>query len=756
MNVCGYTYSQEGHRITVNCLGCIYGASIEDFEECMARTIDKIIEVKEVESIVLSQTRDFEYDYDQTQILVEIAQLIVQLLRNDKILSPDRMAVPENRAGIVERFAFVQGVLVNRLRRDPVGAYVDVVREMRRIKSLIKTASLIRANDMEHYLANALAPIKEGLESTRMIKFAIPHLAGYHVGDRTIYREIFHPLIRPNFMFTRYMMVPPLNAQEVDRYSVDDAEVHIFKVPGKVQYHYHLLPPEFTLSEEQYVVLDIARQYMAAHKPTREEFLDPGRIRDIFSNIGRDMLAEISESVGTPLDQKGLRFLSKILTRYTAGYGILEVILADPAIQDAYINSPVGAAPVFLFHEKYEECISNIVPTREDADAWATRFRIESGRPLDESSPVLDTDILLPGGRARVAAITRSVSPTGLAFALRRHRDRPWTYPLLVSKSMMTPLAAGLMSFMIDGARTILFAGTRSAGKTSVLGATMVEIMKRFRIITIEDTLELPVQSLKDLGYNIESMKSRSVITHVENEMPTDEVIRTSLRLGDSSLIIGEIRSLEAKALYEAMRIGALSNVVAGTIHGESPYGVFDRVVNDLKVQPTSFKATDIIAITNRLKSADGLHTFRRMMEITEVQKDWSKDPLKEKGFVQLMVYNSKKDSLEPTETLLNGESLIVNEIANRVKDWRDNWEAVWDNILLRAKVKEALVDYSRKTSNPEILEAKFVTDANDLFHIISETVKEEYGSFDSARIFAIWDERIKSMIKRGTQDAAR
>ena len=365
MNVCGYTYSREGHRITVNCLGCIYGASIEDFEECMARTIDKIIEVKEVESIVLSQTRDFEYDYEQTQILVEIANLIVQLLRNDKILSPERMAVPDNKSEIPARFAFIQDLLVNKLRRDPVGAYVEVVREIRRITSFAKTATSMRAKDYAHYIDNALLPVKEGLESTKLIKFAIPHLAGYHVGDRAIYREIFHPLIRPNFMFTRYMMVPPLNAQEVDRYSIDDAQVQIFKVPGRVQYHYHLLPPEFTLTEEQYVVLDIARQYMAAHKPTREEFLDPTRIRDIFANIGRDMLVEISESVGTPLDQKGLKFLSKILTRYTAGYGILEVILADPAVQDAFLNSPVGSAPVFLFHEKYEECISNIVPTLE-------------------------------------------------------------------------------------------------------------------------------------------------------------------------------------------------------------------------------------------------------------------------------------------------------------------------------------------------------------------------------------------------------
>jgi len=75
--------------------------------------------------------------------------------------------------------------------------------------------------------------------------------------------------------------------------------------------------------------------------------------------------------------------------------------------------------------------------------------------------------------------------------------------------------------------------------------------------------------------------------------------------------------------------------------------------------------------------------------------------------------------------------------------------EAVWDNIQLRAKVKETLVNYSKKTGNADILEARFVSEANDMFHIISENVKEEHGNFDSQRIFAIWDDRIKTMIKQ-------
>ena len=143
---------------------------------------------------------------------------------------------------------------------------------------------------------------------------------------------------------------------------------------------------------------------------------------------------------------------------------------------------------------------------------------------------------------------------------------------------MMNPLAAGILSFLIDGSRSLLIAGTRSAGKTSLLGSVLVELMRKYRVITIEDTLEFPTNALRKLGYNIQSMKLAAALTKGTAEVPADEGIRTTLRMGDSALIIGEIRSKEALALYEAMRIGALANVVAGTIHGDSPYGVYHKV----------------------------------------------------------------------------------------------------------------------------------------------------------------------------------
>ena len=104
---------------------------------------------------------------------------------------------------------------------------------------------------------------------------------------------------------------------------------------------------------------------------------------------------------------------------------------------------------------------------------------------------------------------------------------------------------------------------------------------------------------------------------------------------------------------------------------------------------------------------------------------------------------------MEQTETLLNGESIILNEIGNKVKDWRDNWNAIWSNIQLRTKMKQTIVDYAVKNNRLDILEAPFVIDANDQFHLISERVKEEYGILESDRIFARWDEWVKNKISK-------
>ncbi|MEA3429873.1 MAG: type II/IV secretion system ATPase subunit [Nanoarchaeota archaeon] len=729
---------------------CSYAPSVEDVPICMAKVIEALAETGIVTKIVLKQKRDYEYDYYQTQLLHELSKAYnVFTKQKDKFGYHALMGDAVVSSYYNATFAEIQRLLFNVLKADPLAAYVELHRLERRQRTRLEHVVDKRLLPYEQRILATLNYALQELHKTKLITIAKPYLSGFKVGDREVYRRIFTPIIKPDFMFTKLMAAYPVDGEEIDSYTVGETEVTIFGFSNSVQYLYHMMPPEFTLSEEKYEIVDLARKIMAEHKPRKQEFVDPDRMREVFYSVGRDLIEELSNYRGYTFRSKEMDELARILVRYTVGFGLIEVLLSDERIQDVSINSPMGQVSMFVVHQTFGDCYTNIVPTTTEAESWASKLRMISGRPLDEANPMLDTEIKLPGASARVAAITGPLDPTGLAFSFRRHRDKPWTLALFCKYKMINPLAAGLLSFIIDGTRTLLVAGTRSSGKTSLLGSLLVEIMRRYRIITIEDTLELPVVSLRKMGYNIQQLKVASALSKGGGEVTATDGIRSTLRLGDSALIVGEVRSDEAIALYEAMRVGAAANVVAGTIHAESPYGVFDRVVNDIGVPRTSFKATDIIVVANPIRSAAGMQRIRRVLTISEVRKHWEKDPLLEQGFVDLMKYDVTTDQLVPTADLINGDSDVLKAIAGNIKGLAGNWDALWDNIQLRAKVKKTLVDYAIQTDDDTLLEADFVVLSNDVFHRSTEICQEEHGELDSDKIFFDWHEWLKRELKK-------
>jgi type IV secretory pathway ATPase VirB11/archaellum biosynthesis ATPase len=726
---------------------------LADYPKVMDMTVDALIENPNVSRIVFVQDKNYNYDFEETSSLLEIASLYVYLMKQERILSHNRL-VTINESFFSKRYNELFSFLYL-LKQDPVAAYSELKRILIQTKISLEKSSGDLKIDYGNYL-RLLEKIFDLLEKTKLIQKALSHMDGYRKGDRAIYNYLFKPDIIPNFTFTRLVGDIPSGAEMVDQYEIsmddfDKSTVTIFKKRNESKLFYYLNPPENSLTEDENSLLNLARGVLIEHQPKAEEFTDTERTRQVFFNISKDLLRDLSTSKGIKLNFNDLNKLATILVRHTIGFGLVEVLLQDKKIQDISLNAPISRIPVYARHQDYDECSTNILPSKEDADSWAAKFRMMSGRPLDEANPILDTQLEIGKLRARIAIVQNPLSPDGLAYSIRRHRESPWTLPLFIENKMINPLCAGLMSFLIDGARTLLVAGTRSSGKTSFLGSLLLEINPKSRIITVEDSLELPVESLRSLKYNILRMKVRSALIKNSSEVSAEDGIRTSLRLGDSSLIVGEVRSSEAKALYEAMRVGALANVVAGTIHGASPYGVFDRVVNDIGVPATSFKATDIIAVANPIKSADGLQSWRRLLQISEVRKHWKEDPLLEGGFKDLMKYNVEKDELEATDDLINGDSETIKDIASKVKGWAGNWDAVYDNILLRAKIKEEIVKVSKITGNKNILEAEFNALANNEFHKISNDIIEEVGLPISERVFPEWQSWLNKEVKKLT-----
>ncbi|HLD00790.1 MAG TPA: ATPase, T2SS/T4P/T4SS family [Candidatus Nanoarchaeia archaeon] len=747
------TYHEGDNKILkIEVSACPFPPSIEYSEVCMSKVIDLLLQNSGVTVIILSQQRHYEYDFSQTKLLLEIAQLYHKLNQEERFSHSQIITNPSQEKYILSSYTEFQRLIFQQLKEDPFGTYVKLKRLERREN--IKLDHILNPEQLaaQQKLVQVIGEVINFLEGLELIRTLMNYTEGYELGDRSIYSTVFHPTTRPDFMYAKLITEFPDGNLE-DSYSFisegDKSEVNIFTFEDNIKILYHLTPPEFSFEEELYELLDDAKRIMAEHKPTQKEFVDPERMREVFFSIGRDLISDLAKGRNLKLKDEKINQLANALLRYTVGFGLIELLLADPKIQDVNINSPTGEQPAFIVHQDYGDCYTNIYPTILEVESWATKLRLISGRPLDEANPILDTELKVVGFSSRVSALTAPLSPTGLVFSFRRHRDFPWTFPLYSQPKIryINFIAAGLLSFLIDNNATILVAGTRSSGKTSLLGSFLTEIMRRTRILTLEDTFELPGESLRDLGYNLESLKVASALSAPGSEVDPTIGIRSTLRLGDSAIFVGEVRSKEAIALFEAMRVGAAANVVAGTIHADSPYGVYDRVVNDIRVPKTSFKAIDIIVTTNPVIS--GLKKYKRVLRITEVRKEWDEDPLKEKAFVDLMVYNPITDQLEVTDDLKNGNSEILKNMAGRIKEFAGDWDAVWQNIELRGNVKQAIVDQFLATNNDSLLEAEFVVKANDKFHQISEKVMHTTGKLDPVEILFLFQDWLRKEGKR-------
>lgn len=510
----------------------------------------------------------------------------------------------------------------------------------------------------------------------------------------------------PSFISSKLDLELPQNTIFLSSYETRGAQINLYKFTDRPEILYFILPLWYSLDEKETQILERARLKLSGFTP------DTDFSRKNFTDFAKNAIQEAADELG---GAESIDLLVEIFVKYTAGFGIIEEILSDERIQDIYVNAPVEKNPLHVILDG-EECITNVYLSKEDIDALLTRLRTISGRAFSEASPVLDTG--LDEYHTRVAVIGSPLSKDGIAYAFRRHRKEPWTLPMLLSKGMLFPFQAGLLSFLVDSQSSILIAGDVGSGKTSLLTALLLELPQKYRILTIEDTPEIPIQSLQKLGWKVQSLSTHSPV--MEGEISPEKALRAALRLGNSALVIGEVRGPEVKTLYEAMQIGTAGNSVLGTIHGASPEAVYERIVDTLGVPKSSFRITDAVVTCSRIREGGGTGRKRIVSRICEVLKDGS----------QIF--------LEMDETSLC-KSRLLKRIADR---WRMSVDEMVQNIKIRTAMKERILEGRKK--NPRLLEAEEVTEANNMFWLLVDRSKEEYGKPDYPDVYRKWSEWYK------------
>lgn len=510
----------------------------------------------------------------------------------------------------------------------------------------------------------------------------------------------------PRFSHYWLNLVPPRGAKLLEEYEVSRSKVRIFSLRGDLDLLYHLIPWEYTLDEGETALVASAVSKVMASPPLAPS-LDEGDLRrHVRSCALADLRAQVRRSGGmASMDprraEERLSALAEVVSRYTAGLGLFEHMLADRRLEDIYVDAPCGKNPVHVTlsglagRNSVSRCTTNVLVDEREVRAFVARMKFHSGRAFSEAMPVLETDV--PGFGSRATVIGAPLSPQGLALALRRHAPEPWTLMRLVHSGLMDCYTAALISFLVDGRSTLLVCGPRGAGKSSLLGAILFEFPPGQRVLTIEDTAELPVRQMQSLGYKVQSLLIDGATGSLQ-EARAEEALRVSLRMGESAIVLGEVRGREAQVLYDSMRTGKAGSSVLGTIHGESARSVYERVVHDMGIAPEAFQATDAVLTLGLVRPKGAQRPLRRLVELAEVVRE-------RPGEFREMARMRPDGSAE----LVDRGSDLIGRIA---RSWGVGSEEALENVLARAGMREILLAAAR-SKGMEYLSPQWTTIAN-------------------------------------------
>ena len=211
----------------INYLGAPFVPSVADNPEVMARTIDSLIETPNVSRIVFVQQRNYNYDFYEVSMLLEIAQLYTFLIKQEKILSPERLSL----SGDVSKRHESMTYFITILRQDPIASYHEIKRFLREERAILDQINPGMKVDQMNYL-RILEKIKSLMENLSIIRESIPHFEHYVFGSREIYEQFFRPDIIPNFTFTRLVSNLPEGSEIVDQYNIssNDYDVSIVTI----------------------------------------------------------------------------------------------------------------------------------------------------------------------------------------------------------------------------------------------------------------------------------------------------------------------------------------------------------------------------------------------------------------------------------------------------------------------------------------------------------------------------------------------
>ena len=388
--------------------------------------------------------------------------------------------------------------------------------------------------------------------------------------------------------------------------------------------------------------------------------------REIYQEIKRDLQQELLQELdfSKELDEEELleiidekirirsfkqrmwleekEHMQKEIFRALRRLNILQELIEDPRITEIMIN---GKDDIFIEQEGKLYRWENGFDSEEKLNNIIQQIVAGCNRVVNEASPIVDARL---ANGSRVNVVLKPIALNGPIVTIRRFPEKPVDMEKLIELGALEESHCLFLKSLVAAGYNILISGGTGSGKTTFLNALSNFIPAEERVITIEDSAELQLVSVK----NLVRLETRNA--NAEGCLPVTirDLIKTALRMRPDRIVVGEVRGAEAVDLLQAMNTGHDGSLSTG--HSNSAADMLSRLETmvlmgmDLPVaaiRQQIASALDIIIHLGRMRDKS-----RKVLEITEVC-DCEKQKIRLRP---IFVYHYGSEKLEKERELEN------------------------------------------------------------------------------------------------------
>jgi pilus assembly protein CpaF len=285
---------------------------------------------------------------------------------------------------------------------------------------------------------------------------------------------------------------------------------------------------------------------LRVREAVRREGVDPQRDAFVVRRLAEDVVRAHDQRslTGVVAPVSDVESMVGELVARVSGFGPLQEFLDDPTVEEVWINDP---SRVFVARRGRHE-LTNLMLTRAQVQELVERMLKSSGRRVDVSRPFVDA--MLPEGH-RLHVVLEGISRGWTAVNIRKFVLTAARLHELVELGTLTTVAATFLEASVRAGLNVLVAGGTQAGKTTLLNCLAAAIPGGDRVVSAEEVFELRFPHPDWVA-----MQTRQAGLEGTGEIRLRDLVKESLRMRPSRILVGEVRAEECLDLLLALNAG--------------------------------------------------------------------------------------------------------------------------------------------------------------------------------------------------------